>query len=92
MFLSAGYDDFAVTGGKIYVHLGALLAPSPTFATTFLTNASGNGGFAVAVPNDPVLMGLSLYAQIAVVDPSGQALPEFGGVSLTRGVRLIFGL
>jgi hypothetical protein len=91
VFLAGAYDDLALSGASVHVNLGTLLSPSPALFSTFATNGAGFGGWSVSIPNDPVLMGLALYAQVAVADPASPALPELGGVALTRGVRLTFG-
>lgn len=91
VFLSFGYADLPASGGRIHVDLAGLFAPSTDLPSTFVTNGAGFGGFVVGIPNVPALMGLSIYAQIAVLDSGAAAFPELGGISATRGMRLIFG-
>jgi hypothetical protein len=57
-----------------------------------MTNAGGSGSWPAPIPNDPSLMGLSAFAQIAVMDPAGAQVPPFGALALTRAVRLVLGL
>jgi hypothetical protein len=92
VYLSSGYDDVPVSGAHVHVSLAGLFAPTPTFLSTFTTNAQGFGGFVAAIPNDPSLMGVALYGQVVVLDPAAPAFPEFGGVALTRGVRMTLGI
>ncbi|HYC77215.1 MAG TPA: hypothetical protein VEI02_06255 [Planctomycetota bacterium] len=91
VFLATGYDDLALSGAHVYVDLNTIFLPAPGLFSGFTTNANGFGLFSLGVPNIPALMGLNVYAQIAVADPGAAAFPELGGLALTRGIRLVLG-
>jgi len=66
-------------GCTVYVSLadaGVLLAP---------TDATGRATLAIPVPNDPALLGQTLYLQWLVVDPAGGLL---GTLSLSDALRV----
>jgi hypothetical protein len=64
-----------------------LFLPAPTVVGFALTNASGFADIRTAIPNDPSVRGLVVFAQAAVLDPLG----PFAGVSFTGGLRLAIG-
>jgi hypothetical protein len=92
VFASLAYDDFGVGGScRAYVDAAQIFLPDAVTSTTFATNAAGSGFWTTPIPNVPSAMGLSVWAQIAVWDPAGAAVPQLGGAALTRAVRLILG-
>jgi hypothetical protein len=54
----------------------------------FAIGPTGQASIALPLPDEPALMGVSVYVQALVLDPGGQGA---GGFSLTAGLRLIFG-
>ena len=69
-------------GGQLWLQAPLVTFP---FATSGQAGAPGAGAAAVplAVPNDPLLAGLRLTAQAAVID--SQAV---GGIALTEGIEI----
>jgi hypothetical protein len=92
VFVSLGYEDLVIDGGRIHVAPDGLILPDVNFASTFSTNAVGFGAIVLGIPNDPALTGAAVYAQVAVADPTGAGFPSLGGFALSRGARLVFGV
>lgn len=62
-----------------------LLVGPPAGSTFAITDNSGNATIGVPVPNNPGLVGLTLFSQWATLDPAG---PAPGGATLSNGVRI----
>lgn len=56
-------------------------------ANQFLTTANGTGSFAVAIPNDPNFVGISLLGQVVGFDAGANAV----GVTASNGLRAVIG-
>jgi hypothetical protein len=54
----------------------------------FRTDAMGNLRFAVNIPRDQRLLGMDLYGQFAVLDPTG---PLAGMATLSQGLHVLIG-
>jgi hypothetical protein len=65
---------------------GCLVRVQP-LATSLLTSTAGASSFAVAVPNSPGLVGLSLLAQVVSFDPTANA----AGLTASNGLRAVVG-
>jgi hypothetical protein len=81
---------FALGLSSAAVPLGGgctLYLPAPTVVGFALTNASGFADVRTAIPNDPSVRGLVVFAQAAVFDPQG----PFAGASFSGGLRLVIG-
>jgi ELWxxDGT repeat protein len=61
----------------------------PPFPLLFgaVVNGSGVGTVTLAIPGDPLLNGIPLYFQYAVVDPMG----AYSGLAFTGGLRVVLG-
>ena len=78
-FGSEGASNIPV-GGGCRLLLDLPLVP----LTTLTTGAAGGATFPLPIPNDPNLVGLSLFFQWGVLDPQGAAL---NGFSATGGLQ-----
>ena len=58
------------------------------FLATPLTDAAGAASAPLPIPNDPSLVGTSLFFQWGVLDPVG---PLFGSIAASRGLQVAIG-
>lgn len=78
MALPLDLDLVGMTGCQLLVGAEAVLP---------MTNGGHQASLGLTLPNSPVLLGRSVYAQAAVHDPAANAI----GFSLTAGLQLVLG-
>lgn len=79
--LSLRQQSLALGGGC------TLYVADPLVPLGVVSNGAGFASVRFAIPPDPVLRGLTIYAQAVVVDPSGPV----AGLAFSAGRRLISG-
>lgn len=65
--------------GGVQIDLSQLLIDPSSLTTT--TDAQGRASFPLPLPNDPGIVGITVYAQWGVVDPLGSLTTGFGNLA-----------
>lgn len=93
VILVEGLSDTTWSGGVLPQDLGFVGMPgcpllvSPDASRWAIATASGEATFALPLPNSPSFLGLALFGQLAVEDPTRNA----AGLAVSRGVRVVVG-
>jgi hypothetical protein len=89
--LLLGFQNQTYNGLPLPMDLTALGAPTcflrTDIAVTQAALANGSASWTLTLPNDPTIIGASLYSQTAVVDPPANAL----GITLSSARRVTVG-